>query len=254
MDEIKRRLKKKVEGRCTQHGYIKIDSVEFVNVAAGTLQPQTFMGNAMYHIKFRAEVCNPPVGTFIKTRVENINNFGLLCYCNYKNKKGQVIPAIEIIVPKNTVSMVSEVSLDGIKKGDDIVIEIMGTRYELDDQKISAVGRVVKGGASKRLTGPGRTRETGALLDDGPPEADADDYFSDVIADSDEEEERDTDVESGNESGSDAEPDDDPDQEAKSEEEVEDVETEDEIDDDLDEGGDDDDIEGGDYGGFDEDD
>ena len=51
---------------------------------------------------------------------------------------------LEIIVAKNSVNIVSDVDLEKIEVGDEIIVEVLGKKYELDDVKLSIVGRVVK--------------------------------------------------------------------------------------------------------------
>lgn len=138
-DELLRRLKAKVEGLCTRHGYIKKESIDIHKVCVGRVEMIGLNGNTQYDVHFYADVCNPLLGSMIKCRVTNINKFGILAEADN---------IIEAIIAKNSVNIQSEVDLEKIRIGDDVLIEVVGKKYELNDKKISIVGKVVKDSAS----------------------------------------------------------------------------------------------------------
>ena len=139
-------LVNKVEGKCTRHGYIKRGSVEVLQVMMGKVEAQLFRGNVVFTVKFRAEVCNPVVGSVIQGKVQNINSFGILCMCGYLDGSGKMNYVLEVIVPKQAFSQKirSEVELDRVKVGDEVNIEIISKKFELEDKQVSAVGKIVK--------------------------------------------------------------------------------------------------------------
>ncbi len=145
-DTIVAELKNKIEGKCTKHGFIKKDSIEISTIQDGTIEMANLNGNVVFNVKFYAEVCNPVVGSIIKCRVSNINKFGILA---------EVKPILEIIIAKNSVNIKSDVDLETIQIGDDILVEVMGKKYELGDVRISIIGRVVSSptsAKSKKMT------------------------------------------------------------------------------------------------------
>jgi DNA-directed RNA polymerase subunit E'/Rpb7 len=143
-DVAKKRLMEKVEGKCTKHGFIRPGSVDVLTIYMGAVEAQTFRGYVTFNVRFRAEVCNPPIGAVITAKVSNINSFGVLCVCGFTDENKRHVSALEIIVPKQSVSIKSEVDLMKLKLGQEVNIEIMGRKYELDDKRISIMGRVVK--------------------------------------------------------------------------------------------------------------
>lgn len=134
-DEVLRRLKAKVEGICTKHGYIRPDSVELNKVCSGRVELIGLNGSTVFDVYFWAEVCNPLLGSVLRCRVSNINKFGILV------EAGNII---EAIVAKNSVSIQSDIDLEKIRIGDDVMIEVVGKKYELNDKKISLIARIVK--------------------------------------------------------------------------------------------------------------
>lgn len=134
-DEILKRLKAKVEGICTRHGYIKPDSIEVYKIGTGRVELIGLNGNTQFDVYFFADVCNPLVGSIIKCKVSNVNKFGILA------EAGNII---EAIVAKNSVSIQSEIDLDKVRIGDEVFIEVLGKKYELNDKKISLIARIVR--------------------------------------------------------------------------------------------------------------
>lgn len=166
---ITKKLKTSVEGVCSKHGYIKKGSVEIYKIAPGSVELVSLNGYILYDVFYYAEVCNPLVGSVIKVQVSNVNKFGILA---------EVHPILEVIIAKNSVNIVSDasVNLDSIKPGDMLNVEVVGKKYELNDKKISIVGRVVAS-ANKAS---GVSSKQGKML---VPKAEEEELEEDVIDD-----------------------------------------------------------------------
>lgn len=134
-EEVLRRLKLKVEGICSRHGFVRPDSIEVHKICTGKVELVGLNGNTEFDVVFYADVCNPMLGSIIKCRVSNINKFGILA---------EAENVIEAIIAKNSINIQSDIDLDKVRIGDDILIEVVGKKYELNEKKISLIGRVVK--------------------------------------------------------------------------------------------------------------
>jgi DNA-directed RNA polymerase subunit E'/Rpb7 len=134
-DEVLRRLKLKVEGICSRHGYIRKDTIEIHKICIGRIELIGLNGNTEFDVMFYADICNPLLGSILRCKVSNINKFGILA---------EAEGVIEAIIAKNSVNIHSDIDLDKIRIGDDILIEVIGKKYELNDKKISLIGRAVK--------------------------------------------------------------------------------------------------------------
>lgn len=133
------KLKKEYEGIYTKFGLIKKDSIELVKVSLGNLEQNSFEGNILYHVQFKADLCNPTIGSIILCKVINLNNFGILC-----SAKDNEESIIEVIVPKKSLAIKSDIDLNFVKQYDDVYIEIMGKKQELNDTKIKCIGKITK--------------------------------------------------------------------------------------------------------------
>jgi len=138
------------EGKCTYHGYIKPDSIEIVKVSAGLVIDVSLNGDTCFNVVYYADVCNPTVGSTVKAKVVNTNMFGILAE-NGMEINGTYYPILEIIVAKNsTANGGGAVDLDKIKIGGIVNIEVIGKKYELDDKKITVVGKVIENQKQKK--------------------------------------------------------------------------------------------------------
>jgi hypothetical protein len=101
----------------------------------GRVELVSLNGTVLYDVTFYADICNPLIGSVIKSKVMNVNKFGILA---------EAEGVVEIIIAKNSVAIQSEVDVNKIRIGDNVLIEVVGKKFELNDKKISLIGRVVK--------------------------------------------------------------------------------------------------------------
>lgn len=138
-DIIINKLKKNLENICTRHGYIKNNSIKIIKRSIGQFKKQHFNGNIVFELQCIAEICNPAKGSIIKCRVKAKNNLGLLAEAYHDN-----IPILEIVVPKISAGIQSEVDIEKINIGEEINIEVCGKRHQLFVKNISIIGKVIK--------------------------------------------------------------------------------------------------------------
>jgi|LakMenE09Jun09ns_1017247.scaffolds.fasta_scaffold00178_2 DNA-directed RNA polymerase subunit E'/Rpb7 len=133
------KLKNNLENMCSKHGYIKRNSIKVVKRSIGHIKIPHFNGQIVYELQCVAEICNPAQGSIIKCRVKAKNSMGLLAEGLYDN-----IPILEVIVPKISAGIQSEVNIDTVSIGDDINIEVCGKKLLLYDKHISIIGKIIK--------------------------------------------------------------------------------------------------------------
>jgi DNA-directed RNA polymerase subunit E'/Rpb7 len=136
---ILKKIKVIYENVCSKYGYIKNNSIKIIKRSIGNIKNQHFNGNVSFDVICIAEICNPIQGSIIKCRVKAKNSLGLLAEGYYDK-----IPILEIIVPKISAGIQSEVNLDQINIGQEIKIEVCGKKYQLFDKHISIIGKAIK--------------------------------------------------------------------------------------------------------------
>ena len=139
-------LIEKNEGKCSKHGYIKKNSITITKISTGVVEAHSLHGFLNYMVQFKALVCNPTNGSVIKCKVVSSNNFGILCSSGIMDENNQYKAIMDIIVPKNSLNIRSDsnIDFDKIVPNQMIDVEIVGKKFEINDDKISAVGRIVK--------------------------------------------------------------------------------------------------------------
>lgn len=138
-DIIINKLKKNLENVCSKHGYIKNNSIKIIKRSIGQFKKQHFNGNIIFDLQCIAEICNPAKGSIIKCRIKAKNNLGLLAEAFHDN-----IPILEIVVPKLSAGIQSEIDIDTLNVGEEINIEVCGKRHQLFVKNISIIGKVIK--------------------------------------------------------------------------------------------------------------
>ena len=135
VEVIASKLKAKFEGVCSRFGYVKPGTLALASRSAGSFMKPHFNGHTRFEVCVMGDVCNPTTGMVVDAKVKASNNLGVLA-------DGDGI--LDILIPRRSAGISSEVDLDGLKVGDDILVEVLGKRYQLKDSKISIIGRVVK--------------------------------------------------------------------------------------------------------------
>ena len=142
LSNILKVLKIKNEGKCSKHGYIKSNSIEIVSKSFGKIEMQSLHGYVIYDVQFKACVCNPVIGNHIECVVKKINNFGILCTSQI-NENGSMVDVLDIIIPKHSYSIKSNVDFNDINVDINVIIEIVGKKYQLNKKTISVVGKII---------------------------------------------------------------------------------------------------------------
>lgn len=141
MELIENKLKKKLEGKCIKQGYVKKNSVKIINRSIGAISVGHFTGDIVYKVKVCVEICNPPEGELISCQIKNINKMGILASLNHEEET-----PLMILLPRHQHQeneLFKELTI-----GDNIIVEIIGKKFELNDTKIHLVALL-----SKRDTG-----------------------------------------------------------------------------------------------------
>ena len=140
---ITSKLKKMYEGVCSRFGYVKPGSLKIIQRSAGQFIKQHFNGHIRFEVIMIGEVCNPLVGMIVNGRVKNKNQMGILAesFIEIDKKK---LSVLDIIIPKRSAGIQSEIDLDQLEIDSIIQIEVLGKRYQLNDTRISIIGKAIQ--------------------------------------------------------------------------------------------------------------
>jgi DNA-directed RNA polymerase subunit E'/Rpb7 len=151
IEVVERLLRDSHEGVCSRHGFIMPGSIAVRKVLSSRVEAVSLNGDVRYDVQYFANVCNPAIGSIIEGRVINLNRFGVLVHSGVQAPDGTSMPVVETIVTRQAIAGVeSEVDLDTIEIGQMVRVQIAGKKFELNDDKISVIGRfVARDGASQ---------------------------------------------------------------------------------------------------------
>ena len=138
-NSILTKIKATLENSCSKHGYIKKDSIKIIKRTPGYIKESHFNGNIAYDLNCIAEICNPAQDSMVKCIVKAKNNLGLLAIGKYED-----MAILEVIIPKITSGILSDVNIDNINIGDEINVIVCGKKFTLYDKMISIIGRIIK--------------------------------------------------------------------------------------------------------------
>ena len=138
-DYLIQRIRETFEDKVSLHGFVKRASIEILSL--GTLQSenQTFRGFVNANVMFSAMVVNPPEKTVLKARIININRFGVLATCEVNGQE-----VLQVVVPKNIVSIRSVSDMNNLAVGDSVSVEILKRKLEINELCMYAIGRIVE--------------------------------------------------------------------------------------------------------------
>ena len=140
---VQAELRRKVEGVCTRHGYILANSTSIHSISAARLECASMNGDVIFSVEYNALVCNPPVGLKITLRVSDSNMFAFFAQAGIQASDGQFTPLLDAILVKDQHEGDLLEKLNGVKNGESVTAVILGKRFEIGDNRISVVARLL---------------------------------------------------------------------------------------------------------------
>ncbi len=131
-ENIEQTLKKEIEGRCIDEGYIRPGSIVIVSYSAGVIS-----GNmVIFNVLFECLVCRPVEGMRFRAIVKNVTKAGIRAEINEAKS-----PIVVFIARDHHYK---SAQFSKLEEGDDINVRVIGIRYELNDEYISIIGELVE--------------------------------------------------------------------------------------------------------------
>lgn len=122
-------LKRKLERRCSSHGYVIPNTLSLLSRSMGQFEHGQFTGNAVYHVQAEGRVYNPANGTRVIGKISKKNKMGL--YVIYED-------AIRILVPRDL--HLGNEEFENLDVDDTIELELRKSRFQIQDPFILSVG------------------------------------------------------------------------------------------------------------------
>jgi DNA-directed RNA polymerase subunit E'/Rpb7 len=131
------KLKGRLEGRCSQSGFVVPGSIKILGRSMGVLEKGRFTGSVLFHVQAEGTVLNPPDGVIVEGEVSRKNKMGM--YVVYQVKAGtDTVDAIKIIVPRDL--HLGDETYDTVEVGQQVRVEIKKSRFQVNDPYIQSIG------------------------------------------------------------------------------------------------------------------
>ena len=130
-ENIQIKLEKNLYDKCSKEGYIRKKSIAILSYSSGLVEAN----NVIFDVMFECDICHPVEGQIIKCTVKNITRAGIRA----TYIKEEVSP-ITIFVARD--HHYNNESFAKIKEDEEILIKVIGIRYELNDETISVLGEL----------------------------------------------------------------------------------------------------------------
>jgi len=130
-------IKNKFGNKCIRDGYINRNSIKVISRSIGKINTSHLNGSISYIVTYSADICNPLENTKLVVTVINKNKLGLLATNGTLERNGP----LSIVIPKD--QHLNKQLFEEIEEGDKIRISVIGTRYELFDEKISVIAELI---------------------------------------------------------------------------------------------------------------
>ncbi len=131
-ENIEETLRKDIEGRCIDEGYIRPGSITIVSYSAGVIA-----GNLVsFNVLFECLICRPVEGMRFRAIVKNVTKAGIRAEIN------EVKSPVVVFIARDHHFKSTQFSK--LEEGDDINVRVIGIRYELNDEYISIIGELVE--------------------------------------------------------------------------------------------------------------
>jgi DNA-directed RNA polymerase subunit E'/Rpb7 len=120
-----------IEGKCIVEGFVKKQSTKIMTYSSGLIQGSS----VTFEVVYECSICSPVEGMIIHCVAKNITKAGIRAETNDSPS-----PVVIFVARDHhyTTPYFSEV-----KENDDIVVKVIGQRYELNDKYISIIAELV---------------------------------------------------------------------------------------------------------------
>ena len=126
---LEEKVKAKLEGHCSHHGFVLPGTVKILSRSMGMLEKGRFTGSILFHVQAEGEVMNPPEGTILEGEVIRKNKMGM--YVSYQD-------ALHIILPRDL--HIGNETFEAVQLQDRVQVEIKKSRFQVNDPYILSVG------------------------------------------------------------------------------------------------------------------
>jgi DNA-directed RNA polymerase subunit E'/Rpb7 len=128
---LKKEVLLQIDGKCIVEGYVKPSSVNIISYSSGILNADY----VTFNVLFECMICMPSEGMHIKCIVKNVTKAGIRAETNESPS-----PLVIFIARDHHYNIPS---FSKIQENDEIMVKIIGQRFELNDKYISIIAELI---------------------------------------------------------------------------------------------------------------
>jgi DNA-directed RNA polymerase subunit E'/Rpb7 len=132
---LENKIKSMLENKCIPEGIVKNNSIKIVTYTSGNVEGE----NIVFTCVFECFICNPVEGTLIECTTKTITKAGV--HAEYFDQESRSVP-LHIFIARD--HHFNDDHFNRLKENDNIVVKVIGTRYELNDPYICAIASISK--------------------------------------------------------------------------------------------------------------
>lgn len=129
------KMKKKLEGHCCTHGYVKPGSTQILARSMGQAEHGRFTGDFLFHCKLKLMCLLPTADQLVDARILKVNKLGAYALVV---DEGHALEAMRILIPRDL--HIGNVEFDAIAVGQGVRVKLLRSRFQTNDAFIQSVG------------------------------------------------------------------------------------------------------------------
>ena len=130
-DVLEKELKERYEGKCIREGYIRPNTIKIIQFSSGICR-----GNdVVFDVLYQAFICYPMEGTKIVIEITNVTKAGI------RGKSRDALSPIDVFIARD--HHVNDENFNTHQIGNEVYVEIIGHRYEINDRTISVIAELL---------------------------------------------------------------------------------------------------------------
>jgi len=131
---LERMIVSKTEGKCIMEGFVRPDSVHILTYSSGKIH----FGLVEFQTTFECMICHPVEGTLVKCKTNTITKAGI--HAEVIDRQGNI--PITIFIARD--HHLNHDKFEKVVENSQLLVNIIGIRYELNDVNICAIGKLVE--------------------------------------------------------------------------------------------------------------
>jgi len=132
-------LKKKIEEKCIDEGYVIKGSVKIIKRSSGIYDKYNNDGNFKYNIHYNVLICRPHKEDIISFEVSDINKAGII---GVKSVVDKYNINIKVIIPTEYFK-INKLDIKTINIGDTLFCQVVAIRFKYNDNSILVISKGV---------------------------------------------------------------------------------------------------------------